>query len=114
MRFQRSKKQLHFRETASSFKIIWATSTRPGKNRDALKVLDNLDKMATDEYVPSNGRAMIFAAVEHKHDAIRTLEKAYQERSSPVYLKIDPPSMKYAKASGSRCSWTRWAYRTNH
>ena len=63
---------------------------RAGKKEEALKVLEDLNRLASDEYVPSYGRAVIFAALARKDEAIASLERAYQERSFLVYLKVDP------------------------
>jgi len=67
-----------------------ATSTRAGKRDDARKVLEDLDRLANDEYVPSYGRAVICAALGNKESAMNWLEKAYEERNFLVYLKVDP------------------------
>ena len=63
---------------------------RAGKRDDARKVLEDLDRLANDEYVPSYGRAVICAALDNKEDAMNWLEKAYDERNFLVYLKVDP------------------------
>jgi len=63
---------------------------RAGKRDDARKVLEDLDRLANDEYVPSYGRAVICAALGNKESAMNWLEKAYEERNFLVYLKVDP------------------------
>src|SRR5213592_3749343 len=70
---------------ASSFLMTLATSTRAGKRDDARKVLEDLDRLANDEYVPSYGRAVICAALGNKENAMNWLEKAYKERNFLVY-----------------------------
>ena len=61
-----------------------------GKLREARKVLEDLDRLATDQYVSSYGRAVIHAALGEKEIAMAWLEKAYEERSFLVYIKVDP------------------------
>ncbi len=63
---------------------------RAGRRDDAVKVLDDLDRIAADEYVPAYGRAVIHAALGEREKALAWLEKAYEERSFLVYLKVDP------------------------
>ena len=63
---------------------------RAGRKDDAIKVLDDLDRIAADEYVPAYGRAVIHAALREREKALAWLEKAYEERSFLVYLKVDP------------------------
>ena len=61
-----------------------------GKLEEARKVLEDLDRLATDQYVSSYGRAVIHAALGEKEIAMAWLEKAYEERSFLVYIKVDP------------------------
>ena len=63
---------------------------RAGKKNEAIKVLQGLDKIAGDQYVPAYGRAVIYSALGDKEKTLRWLEKAYEERSPLVYLKVDP------------------------
>lgn len=63
---------------------------RAGKTDEAMKVLEDLDRLASDEYVPSYGRAVIYAALGDEEKAMNRLEKAYEERSFLVTLKVDP------------------------
>jgi hypothetical protein len=53
-------------------------------------VLQDLDLLAADEYVPAYGRAVIHAALGNNQEALAWVEKAYDERSFLVYLKVDP------------------------
>ncbi len=66
---------------------IYASS---GKKEEAMKVLDDLSKLASEEYVPAYGRAVIYSSLGDKDEAIEWLERAYEERSFVVYLKVDP------------------------
>jgi TolB-like protein len=61
-----------------------------GKRDEAAKVLEDLDRLANDQYVPAYGRVLICAALGYKEKAMVWLEKAYEERSFLVYLKVDP------------------------
>ncbi len=61
-----------------------------GKRDEAVKVLRDLDRLASDEYVPAYGRAVIHTALGNHEEALAWLEKAYEERSFLVYLKVDP------------------------
>jgi adenylate cyclase len=63
---------------------------RAGKREQATKVLQDLNRLATDEYWPAYGRILIHAALGDKETALTWLEKAYEERSFLVYLKVDP------------------------
>ncbi len=53
-------------------------------------MLEDLDRLASDQYVPAYGRVLICAALGYKEKAMAWLEKAYEERSFLVYLKVDP------------------------
>lgn len=63
---------------------------RAGKRDEATRVLNDLDRLASEEYVPSYGRAVIHAALGNTEEALARVEKAYEERSFVVYLKVDP------------------------
>ena len=63
---------------------------RAGEREKATKVLEDLAKLATDEFVPAYGRAVIYAALGDTEAALTWLERAYEERSFLVYLKVDP------------------------
>jgi adenylate cyclase len=63
---------------------------RAGKPEKALNVLEDLAKLATEEYVPSYGRAVIYSALGNEEKTRTYLERAYEERSFLVYLKVDP------------------------
>ncbi len=61
-----------------------------GRREDAVKVLDDLGKLASEEYVPAYGRAVIYGGLGDTDMAMEWLERAYDERSFVVYLKVDP------------------------
>jgi len=63
---------------------------RAGKRDAATRILEDLDRLAGDEYVSSYGRAVIYAALGEEERAMTWLERAYEERSFLVYVKVDP------------------------
>jgi TolB-like protein/Tfp pilus assembly protein PilF len=63
---------------------------RAGKTGEAREVLENLDRLASEQYVPAYGRAAIYAALGDRDKAMEWLERAYEERSFLVFLKVDP------------------------
>ena len=63
---------------------------RAGETRKAFKVIEDLDRLGTEEYVPSYGKAVIYSALGDEEKTRAFLERAYEERSFLVYLKVDP------------------------
>ncbi len=64
---------------------------RSGRREDAQKILDNLQSVSVNHYVPPYYLAMITAGLGDKDRAFAWLEKAYQERSGWIpWLKQDP------------------------
>ncbi len=63
---------------------------RAGRKADALRILEDLDRRAGDEYVPSYGRAVVYAALGDEGKTMEWLQKAFEERSFLVHLKVDP------------------------
>ena len=61
-----------------------------GKRDQAKQVLDQLDDMSREIYVPEYGRAVIYAGLGDKDQAMEWLEKAYNERCFLTWLKVDP------------------------
>lgn len=62
-----------------------------GKNAKALRVIDHLQKLATQSYVSSYGLAQIYAAVGDKQHAMKCLQSAYDEGAVWMqYIKVDP------------------------
>jgi Tfp pilus assembly protein PilF len=62
-----------------------------GKTARARSVLDSLRQAATRTYVPSYWFALIHAGLGERDQALRYLERAYEERSTVLaYLLIDP------------------------
>lgn len=62
-----------------------------GKKADALAVLQKLDQASHHQYVSPYSKALIYAGLGEKNEAIDQLQKAFEERSlSPPALRCDP------------------------
>jgi adenylate cyclase len=62
-----------------------------GYRTEAQKVIDQLRELAMRRYVSSHHVALIYAGLGARDEAIRWLEKAYEERSQWLpHLKGDP------------------------
>jgi eukaryotic-like serine/threonine-protein kinase len=62
-----------------------------GKTTQARAVLASLDSVAASRYVPSYYFALLHTALGQRDQALRDLERAYEERSTVLaYLRIDP------------------------
>jgi tetratricopeptide (TPR) repeat protein len=62
-----------------------------GKLSEAENMLRRLDEFARHKYVTPFQKALIYAGLGKKDEALKSLEKAYSERSlSPVSLRWDP------------------------
>jgi len=62
-----------------------------GKTTQARAVLAALDSAATSRYVPAYYFALMYTALGEHDQALRYLERAYEERSTVIaYLRIDP------------------------
>jgi TolB-like protein/Tfp pilus assembly protein PilF len=57
-----------------------------GRRTDALKVLDQLNELSTQRYVPAFSRAIIYTGLGDKDRAIEWLGKAVEERSSLIVI----------------------------
>ncbi|HVP23115.1 MAG TPA: adenylate/guanylate cyclase domain-containing protein [Conexivisphaerales archaeon] len=66
---------------------VYAASGRRDK---AERVLRELDRLSSEEFVPSFGRATIYAGLGEEQAALEWLEKAYDERAFLIWLKTDP------------------------
>lgn len=67
---------------------LYATT---GKTADALAMLQELDQASRHQYVSPFSKALIYAGLGRKNEAIDELQKAYEERSlQPPALKCDP------------------------
>jgi serine/threonine protein kinase/tetratricopeptide (TPR) repeat protein len=60
-----------------------------GRRPEAQKVLDRLNEIAKEKYVPAFHRAIVYAGLGEKDKAFEWLEKGYEERFI-VSMKVDP------------------------
>jgi tetratricopeptide (TPR) repeat protein len=75
---------------------------RAGRKGDALRVLEDLDRRAGEEFVPSYGRAVVYAALGDEAKTLEWLQKAFEERSFLVYAKVDPAFDSIREKAGFR------------
>jgi tetratricopeptide (TPR) repeat protein len=62
-----------------------------GRTREARQVLGELRSAAEDRYVPAYWVALVHAGLGERDQALRYLERAFEERSTVLaYLLIDP------------------------
>ncbi len=61
-----------------------------GKRTEAKGVLEELETLSTETYVPPYGRAAIYAGLGEVDRAMEWLGKAYEERSFLAWIKVDP------------------------
>jgi tetratricopeptide (TPR) repeat protein len=65
-----------------------------GKSAEALRVLDRLNELSKQKYVPAGYRAMIYVGLGEKDKAFEWLEKSYEERyvigEGAADIKVDP------------------------
>ena len=62
-----------------------------GRRADAQKVVERLNELSKQKYVPAWGSAAIYAGLGEKDKAFERLEKAYDERSlAPAGIKVNP------------------------
>ena len=63
-----------------------------GNRPEALKIRDQLEALAKQRYVSSYSLALVYLGLGDKEEALRLLEKAYQDRSGEAvrYIKVDP------------------------
>jgi tetratricopeptide (TPR) repeat protein len=61
-----------------------------GRRTEAENVLEELESLSTETYVPPYGRAAIYAGLGDSDKAMEWLGKAYEERSFLAWIKVDP------------------------
>lgn len=62
-----------------------------GRRGEAERMLGELEKLAKTHYVSAFSRALVYAGLANKKEALAWLEKAYEERSDDMaMLKVDP------------------------
>lgn len=64
---------------------------RAGDRAKALAVLAELQSQAAERYVPPHNIAVVYYSLDDKEEALRWLEKAYEDRDVRLaYLNVDP------------------------
>ncbi|HUE81829.1 MAG TPA: protein kinase [Pyrinomonadaceae bacterium] len=62
-----------------------------GRRNEALKELDKLQELSKQRYVAPYNRAIIYAGLGDKDNALQWLERAYEDRSTRlVWIRLDP------------------------
>jgi TolB-like protein/Tfp pilus assembly protein PilF len=61
-----------------------------GRKADAENVLEELETLSTETYVPAYGRAAIYTGLKDFKKAMEWLGRAYEERSFLSWIKVDP------------------------
>ena len=61
-----------------------------GRKAEAQQVLDQMNELAKQRYVPALYRAVIYLGLGEKESVFEWLEKAYQERSLQGWIRVDP------------------------
>jgi serine/threonine protein kinase/tetratricopeptide (TPR) repeat protein len=70
---------------------IGLTYALSGRRSEALKELDKLHELSKQRYVAPYYRAIIYAGLGDKDNALHWLEKAYEDRSTRlVWIRLDP------------------------
>jgi serine/threonine-protein kinase len=71
--------------------VLGYTYGKMNRRADVLKVLNDLEKLAKNEYIPPREIAIIYLGLNEKDKAIDLLEKSFQERSSAsASTNVDP------------------------
>jgi TolB-like protein/Tfp pilus assembly protein PilF len=79
--FKRSEGAISIDATRCAIACVLA---RSGKPIEAQKILDELTNQSQGRFVSSYARAEVHAVLGNKDEALRSLEKAYDERTVPV------------------------------
>jgi hypothetical protein len=64
-----------------------------GRRPDALKLLNELNQLSREKFVPADAMAQVYVGLGDKDKAFEWLEKGYERRSlglAGVDLKVDP------------------------
>ena len=62
-----------------------------GKRREAMRILEDLERVRSIDYVDAYSMALLFEALGRRSDAFRELDRACEENSSPLFLlDVDP------------------------
>ena len=64
---------------------------RLGRKDEARAILDELQRLSRQEYVPADSMALVYAGLGEKDQAFAWLDKAYEERSFRLlHIKVEP------------------------
>ena len=69
--------------------VLWSLGyayAMEGRRADALRVLDQLNELSEQKYVPALPRALIYTGLGDKDQALEWLEKAVEECSSLIVI----------------------------
>jgi len=86
------KKTINEEENPRMLALLANAYASTGQRDEALKLLAQLDQVATRRYVGAYNYALMHVGLGEKDKAIDDLERAYRERSDPhiVNIKFDP------------------------
>ena len=78
-------------DTTRARAILGYTLAVAGRKDEAVRILGELQELASQKYVSAYFRVLIHTALGERDQALEWLEKAYEERSEwLVWLKVDP------------------------
>ncbi|MDQ3749889.1 MAG: protein kinase [Acidobacteriota bacterium] len=67
------------------------TYAKIGKKKEATELLDEIDHIAAQTYIPPQEKALIYVGLDDKEKALLYLEKAWQEKhGSLISIKVEP------------------------
>jgi len=86
------KKAAELDEDPFVLALVGQADAKLGQRDEAIKILSQLERLATKRYVANYSFALMHMALGEKAKAIDWLERAYRDRSGPeiVGIKVDP------------------------
>jgi len=86
------KKAAELDEDPFVLALVGQADAKLGQRDEAIKILSQLERLATKRYVANYSFALMHMALGEKAKAIDWFERAYRDRSSPeiVGIKVDP------------------------
>jgi len=86
------KKAAELDEDPFVLALVGQADAKLGQRDEAIKILSQLERLATKRYVANYSFAIMHMALGEKAKAIDWLERAYRDRSGPeiVGIKVDP------------------------
>ncbi len=82
--------------------LLGGALARAGRREDAERILAELEQRAAREYVPPFDRAVVLASLGREDEALKALERAYEERNALMWYRIHFPTFETLRSS------TRW------